>query len=228
MSEFDLTAEPRAERGKGDIRRMRGDGKVPAIVYGAGQDPTPIVLDHNELLKRLDVEGFYSRVLKLKLGRKAQNVVLKDIQRHPVKPKVLHVDFLRVRATEALRMRVPLHFLREDEAPGVRLHGGIITHLMTDVEIECLPGDLPEYIDVDVSQFEIGDSFRLADLKLPPKVALVDLLGFDSMDEDEQEAANQTVVSVKPPAIEEVEAPAEGEEAVAPEPEAPPADEEPQ
>lgn len=214
MNEFELAAEARADVGKSASRRLRRTGKVPGIVFGGNQTPTPITVDHNELIRQLDHEGFYSHVLELKLGQEKEKVVLKDIQWDPTKPKVLHTDFQRVKATEALHMRTPIHFVGEDQAPGVRLHKGIMTHHATDVEVECLPADLPEYIEVDVSQLGIGDSVRLMDLKLPPKVALVDLLGLPSMDEEEREEANQPIVSVQPPAVEAVEAEEGAEEAV--------------
>jgi len=217
MNEFELAAEARADVGKGASRRLRRTGRVPGIVFGGDETPTPITLDHNELIRQLAHEGFYSHVLELKLGKKKEKVVLKDIQWHPAKPKVLHTDFQRITATEALHMRIPIHFIGEEQAPGVRLQRGIVTHHATDLEVECLPADLPEYIEVDVSQLEIGDSIRLMELKLPPGVALLDLLGLQTMDEDEREAANQPVVSVQPPAVEEVEEVEEGAEEAAPE-----------
>ncbi len=222
MSEFDLVAESREDVGKGASRRLRRAGKVPGIVYGAGKNPAMIALTHTDLEKNLAQESFYSKVLNLKVGSKRkEKVVLNDIQRDPARPRVLHVDFQRVKATEALRMRVPLHFLGEEEAPGVRLQHGIPTHRVTDVEVECLPANLPEYIDVDVSKLEIGDVIRLSGLAMPEKVVLVDLVGFESMDEDEREAADQPVVSIQPPVAEEVPEAAEAEEAVGEVPAAP-------
>ena len=126
MSEFDVVAEARADVGKGASRRLRRAGKVPGIIYGGTKEPMMITLDHNDLAKQVDREGFYSQVLNLKIGRKKEKVVLKDIQRHPAKPRVLHMDFQRVKATEALHMRIPLHFIGEEQAPGVRLHRGIV------------------------------------------------------------------------------------------------------
>ena len=201
MSEFDLVAESREDVGKGASRRLRRAGKVPGIVYGAGKTPDMITLVHTELEKNLAQESFYSKVLSLKVGSKRkEKVVLKDIQRDPARPRVLHVDFQRIKATEALRMKVPLHFLNEEEAPGVRLQRGIVTHRVTDVEVECLPANLPEYIDVDVSQLEIGDVIRLSGLTMPEKVVLVDLIGFESMDEDEREEAEEEEVIGEAPA----------------------------
>lgn len=222
MSEFELVAESREDAGKAASRRLRRAGKVPGIVYGAGKNPAMILLNHNELEKQLAQESFYSTVLNLKVGSKRkEEVVLRDIQRDPARPRVLHVDFQRVKATETLHMRIPLHFLGEEEAPGVRLQRGIVTHHVTDVEVECLPGDLPEYIDVDVSQLEIGDVIRLTGLKAPERVAIVDLIGLQSMDEDEREAADQPVVSIQPPVAEEVAEAAEIEEAIGEAPAAP-------
>ncbi len=222
MAEFELIAESREDVGKGASRRLRRAGKVPGIVYGAGKNTTMISLSHNALEKQLAHESFYSKVLELKVGTKRkEKVVLRDIQRHPARPKVLHVDLQRVKATEALRMRIPLHFLNEEQAPGVRLQHGIVTHHVTDVEVECLPADLPEYIDVDVSALEIGDVIRLTGLELPARVAVVDLLGYQTMDEDEREAADQPVVSIQPPVAAEVEEVAEGEEALGELPEVP-------
>ncbi len=222
MAEFELIAESREDVGKGASRRLRRAGKVPGIVYGAGKNPAMISLNHNALEKQLAHESFYSKVLDLKVGTKRkEKVVLRDIQRDPARPKVLHVDFQRVKATETLHMRIPLHFLGEEQAPGVRLQHGIVTHHVTDVEVECLPADLPEYIDVDVSPLEIGDVIRLTGLKLPERVAIVDLLGYQTMDEDEREAADQPVVSIQPPVTEEVEEVAEAEEVLGEVPEAP-------
>ncbi len=175
-SEFVLTAEPRTEQGKGASRRLRREGKVPAILYGAGKDPVPLSLNHNELLKQLENEAFYSHILTVELDGKTEQAVLKDLQRHPAKPFILHLDLMRVSAGEKIRVNVPLHFVGEDVAPGVKIGGGIVTHAVTEVEISCLPKDLPEYIEVDLSALELGESLHLSDLKLPPGVELVQLL----------------------------------------------------
>ena len=175
-SEFVLTAEPRTEQGKGASRRLRREGKVPAILYGAGKDPVPLSVNHNELLKQLENEAFYSHILTVELDGKTEQAVLKDLQRHPAKPFILHLDLMRVSAGEKIRVNVPLHFVGEDVAPGVKIGGGIVTHAVTEVEISCLPKDLPEYIEVDLSTLELGESLHLSDLKLPPGVELVQLL----------------------------------------------------
>ena len=173
MSIFELEAESRSDMGKGASRRLRRDGKVPAIVYGGGENPQAITLVHSEVLKRLDHEAFYSHILSLKVDGKKLDTVLRDMQRHPSKPVVMHMDFQRVQADEVLRVNVPLHFIGEDDSPGVRLQKGVVTHNVVDIEIECLPGNLPEYIEVDVSAMELDEMLNLSDIKLPEGVEMV-------------------------------------------------------
>ncbi len=175
-SEFVLTAELRTEQGKGASRRLRRTGRVPAILYGAGKEPVPLSVNHNELLRHLENEAFYSHILTIDVGGKKEQAVLKDLQRHPAKPFILHLDLMRVSAGEKIRVNVPLHFVGEDVAPGVKIGGGIVNHAITEVEISCLPKDLPEYIEVDLSRLELGESLHLSDLQLPPGVELVQLL----------------------------------------------------
>lgn len=177
---FELNAEPRAALGKGASRRLRRAGKVPAILYGGGQEPQALVLEHLEFMNQLQNEGIYSHVLTLKLGDAAESVVLRDLQRHPFKPIILHIDFLRVSADRELRVRVPLHFLHEDTARGVRQQGGIINRALIDVEIVCLPRDLPEFIEVDLAELGINDALHLSQLRLPPNVALANQIEADS------------------------------------------------
>ncbi|MGB1880823.1 MAG: 50S ribosomal protein L25/general stress protein Ctc [Gammaproteobacteria bacterium] len=176
MDIFEIDAESRSERGKGASRRLRRSGKFPAVVYGAHKDPAAIQLDHQEMLLHAEHEAFYSHILTLKIDGKAEKVVVKDMQRHPVKPFIQHMDFLRVSATETLSVRVPLHFINEDHCVGVRQGGGAISHLMNDVEVTCLPKDLPEYIEVDLANLELGASVHLADLVLPEGVQLTSVL----------------------------------------------------
>jgi large subunit ribosomal protein L25 len=168
---FEVKAQARDDMGKGASRRLRRAGLVPGIVYGAHKEPTMISLVHNDLIKHLEHEAFYSHILDLKLGSKSEQVVLKDLQRHPSKPFILHADFLRVSAKEKLRVHVPLHFINEDVAPGVK-QGGMVSHTVTDVEVSCLPKDLPEFIEVDMSGVEIGQSIHLSELVLPKGVEL--------------------------------------------------------
>ncbi len=175
-SEFVVTAEPRNDQGKGASRRLRRGGRVPAILYGAGKEPVSLSIDHNELLKQLENEAFYSHILTIDIGGNKEQAILKDMQRHPAKPFIQHLDFMRVSAGESIRVNVPLHFVGADAAPGVKVGGGIVTHAVTEVEINCLPKDLPEYIEVDLSGLELGESLHLSDIKLPKGVELVQLL----------------------------------------------------
>ena len=169
--DFDVAAVPRSDTGKGASRRLRRQGLVPAIVYGGHQDPQMISLRHNEVLRHLEHESFYSHVLNLTVGEASGAVVLKDLQRHPAKPFILHVDFMRVSQDEKLRMVVPLHFLNEEKSPGVKA-GGNVSHAMIDVEVTCLPKDLPEFLGIDLSGMEVGDIIHLSEIPLPDGVAL--------------------------------------------------------
>jgi len=173
--DFTVEAQVRADMGKGASRRLRHQGLVPGIVYGASKDPQSIALDHNKVIQHIEHEAFFSHILDLSVDGKSEKVVVKDMQRHPSKRAVLHMDFLRVSDKEAIRMHVPLHFIGEDVAPGVKTGGGIVSHLVTDVEISCLPADLPEYIEVDMSSMEVGASLHLSDIQLPKGVEIVEL-----------------------------------------------------
>lgn len=171
---FELTAQARSDMGKGASRRLRRSGQVPGIIYGGNSAPEMITMVHNELAQHLEQESFYSHVLTLKMPSGEQQVVLKDVQRHPAKPFIMHIDLLRVSASEKIKMQVPLHFSGEDTAPGVKA-GGVASHYVTDVEVSCLPGDLPEFIDIDMSSMDLGDSLHLSDLKMPEGVELTAL-----------------------------------------------------
>jgi len=168
---FDVLAEPRSDTGKGASRRLRRTGLIPAIVYGGHQDPQMISLRHNQILRHLEHESFYSHVLNLKVGEVEFPVVLKDLQRHPAKPFILHADFLRVSQDEKLRMVVPLHFLNVEQSPGVK-GGGNASHTLTEIEITCLPKDLPEYIGLDIALMDIGDIIHLSEIPMPEGVSL--------------------------------------------------------
>ncbi len=172
---FVVSAEIRADQGKGASRRLRHAGKIPAIVYGGDEAPLNIEISANEMGKHLKVEAFYSHLLKLEIGGKAQQVVLKDLQRHPVTGYASHADFQRVLANKALRMHVPLHFSGAEIAPGVKTGGGIVEHQLNQVEVECLPADLPEFISVDLSKLEVNESVHLSQLTLPKGVTLIQL-----------------------------------------------------
>ena len=171
---FELNAEPRADTGKGASRRLRRTGKSPAIMYGGNKDPESLTLNHNEVIRNLGNEAFYSHILTVNVGGSKTRAVLRDLQRHPSKPFVQHMDLQRVSEAEKLRMNVPLHFIGEEDAPGVKA-GGMVSHEIIEVEIECLPRDLPEYVEVDVSGLDIGDSLHLSDLKMPEGAVLLEL-----------------------------------------------------
>lgn len=171
---FELNAEPRTDTGKGASRRLRHAGKIPAIMYGGNKDPEALTLNHNEVIRNLEHEAFYSHILTIKVGGSETRAVLRDLQRHPSKPFVQHMDLQRVSETEKIRMHVPLHFLGEEVAPGVKA-GGMVSHEIIEVEVECLPKDLPEYIEVDISGMNVGDSLHLSDLAIPGGVDLLEL-----------------------------------------------------
>lgn len=177
---FEIEAQFRTDAGKGASRRLRRTGRVPAILYGGHQEPRALTLDHDDLLHHLAHEAFYSHVLTLKVGEQTQAAILKDVQRHPSKPYVMHVDFQRVVADERIRTHVPLHFEGEDRAPG-RKAGGVFNHTANEIEISCLPGDLPEYIAVDVSKLDIDDTLHLSDVALPKGVDSLDLQNDNDM-----------------------------------------------
>ncbi|MGD8619941.1 MAG: 50S ribosomal protein L25/general stress protein Ctc [Gammaproteobacteria bacterium] len=171
---FELNAESRTDTGKGASRRLRQAGKVPAIIYGGNKDPEALTLSHNELLRNLEHEAFYSHVLTIKTGGGMTSAILRDLQRHPSKPLILHVDLQRVSAGEKLKTQVPLHIIGEDTSIGVKA-GGLVSHEQTEVEVECLPKDLPEFIDVDISGLAVGETLHLSDLQVPEGVTLLEL-----------------------------------------------------
>ena len=172
MNEFTLVAESRGDTGKGASRRLRKSEIVPAIVYGANKAALSIQLKHSDVLKSSSQESFYSQILDLSIDGKVERVVLKDMQRHPYKPFVMHMDFQRVDESAALTIRIPVHFLNEEDCIGVKQEGGVIARLMTEIEITCLPKDLPESIEVDVANLSVGEAVHLADLVLPDGVEI--------------------------------------------------------
>src|SRR3990167_5180510 len=190
---FEVEATLRDNVGKGASRRLRREEKVPGIIYGGGKPPEHLAFDHKKLARALDNEAFYSHILTLKKDNEAERVILKDVQRHPSKPRLLHIDFQRVRADEKLHMHVPLHFLGGEKAPGVKDAGGIISHIMSDVEVSCFPDDLPEYLELNISEMQLNQLLHLSDIKLPKGVELVSLL----------HGNDKPVVSVHMPRLEE-------------------------
>ena len=173
---FELEANRRDDVGKGASRRLRRlDKKIPAIVYGGGEDPVQITLDHDDLQHHLENEAFFSHIISLKIDGKAENVLLKDLQRHPAKNLLMHADFLRVAANQAIVVNVPLHFLNEETCVGVKMQGGRISHSVNEIEIRCMPDKLPEFIEVDMLEVEVGQVVHLSELKLPEGVESVQL-----------------------------------------------------
>jgi large subunit ribosomal protein L25 len=179
--QFEINAQARTLQGSGASRRLRRAGKVPGIVYGGEAAPQAIEVDHNELLINLKKEAFHASILTIVLDGKKQQVLLRDTQRHAYKPLVLHVDFQRVDATHELHIKVPLHFVNEEVAPGVKLSGGLVNHVITELDVQCLASDLPEFIEVDLSALKVGDSIHLSQLKLPKGVKLVHHTADDSV-----------------------------------------------
>ncbi len=178
MSEdFVLHATSRSDLGKGASRRLRRQAdQVPAIVYGGGnKKPVSISVSHKDLTKQLENEAFYSHIISLVIDDKAEDVILKDLQRHPAQNKIVHADFFRVSKTKKLHTSVPLHFLNEDTCKGVKLQGGKIVHNMVQLEVSCLPADLPEFIAVDLAEVEVGQIVHISDVKLPKGVESVAL-----------------------------------------------------
>lgn len=170
---FEITAQKRTVQGSGASRRLRREEKVPGIVYGGAAAPQTIELDHNTLLLALRKEAFHSSVLNLVIDGKKEQVLLRDTQVHAYKPRVLHVDFQRVDATHELHIKVPLHFLNEDTAPGVKTGGGHVNHILTELEISCLAKDLPEFIEVDIGALKVGENLHVSQIKLPKGVKAV-------------------------------------------------------
>ena len=168
-----VVAFERSVQGTGASRRLRNSGKTPGIIYGGKDAALAVELDHNALFHALRKEAFHSSILDLEIDGKAQKVLLRDYQMHPFKPLVLHIDFQRVSATEKVYMRVPLHFTNADASDAVKLQGAVVSHIATELEVSCLPADLPEFIEVDLSKIEVGHAIHAKDIALPKGVSLV-------------------------------------------------------
>ena len=176
MANYELNAEVREVKGKGASRRLRREeGLTPAIVYGGDKEPTQVTLAHKDVIKAFEDEGFFSHVVKLNVGGAAENVLIKDVQRHAYKPLVMHVDFQRVSATTKVKQHIPLHFINEETCKGVKLQGGKISHNISDVVVVCEAGKLPEFIEVDMADVEVGTTLHLSDLKLAEGVQILEL-----------------------------------------------------
>ncbi len=201
QNQFELNASLRSDTGRSAMRRLREAGRVPAVVYGGGE-PVHLSVQFNELIRHLEHEAFYSHILNLKVNGKEERVILRDLQRHPSKFQILHLDLLRIREDQEIKVHVPLHFAGQEECVGVKQEGGVVNHLQTDVEVSCLPKDLPEFIEVDIAQLNLGQSLHLSDIKAPDGVTLVALA--------HGEESDSAIVSVfRPRVIEEEEAAAE-------------------
>ena len=192
---FTVGADSRNDQGKGASRRLRRAGKVPAILYGGKGEPSNVTLDQLNLLTMIDNEKFYSSIITLKLDGKDQQAIIKDIQMHPAKNQVLHVDLQRVLADVAIRIRLPIHFVNQTTCPGVKTEGGQVSHLKSDVEISCLPKDLPEALIVDMAAMHLNDTIFLKDVQVPAGVTIPELT----------QARDIPVVSIHAPRAEEPE-----------------------
>jgi len=195
---FDLVADIREDSGKGASRRLRRQGKVPAIIYGAGRPPRALTFDQNKVLHELENESFYSSVLNIKVGEKSQAAIVKDVQRHPSLSKIMHLDFQRIVEDEVIRMNVPIHLIGADVAVGVKQGGGTVSQMRNDVEVVCLPRDLPEYLDLDISELELDGLMYLTDIELPEGVEIPELA-----QEVEQEQPIVSIHIIKEMVIEE-------------------------
>ncbi len=197
-----LHAKAREEQGKGASRRLRKEGLVPTIIYGAGKEPKMISLNHNKLLRHEMDESFFSSILKVEIdGGDEENVIIRDYQRDPVKPFILHVDLLRIKMSEKMQTSTPLHFIGDEDAVGIK-EGGILQRLITEIEIICMPGDLPEAIEVDVAALDIGDSIHLSQIIMPKGVELVAMMQMEEAEEEHKAEMDLGVVSIQAPRAE--------------------------
>ncbi|MCZ6576975.1 MAG: 50S ribosomal protein L25/general stress protein Ctc [Acidiferrobacterales bacterium] len=220
---FELTAERRDAKGSGPNRRLRRAGQVPAVLYGGDKDPVMLKFNHDAIYHQLENEAFHTSVLTVKVDGDTDRAILRNVQMHPFKPRVIHVDLQRISETQKLHMLVPIHVNGEEEAPGVKLEGGIVSRLMTEVDISCLPHQLPEFLSVDVSELQLGESLHLSNIPLPEGVTITSLAHGG---EDLAVVSVAAVRVVEEEVAEEVpEEVAEGEEAATEEAGAPPSEE---
>ncbi len=196
---FDLSAEPRGDQGKGASRRLRHAGKVPAILYGGHAEARNLSVESHKLLGLIENEKFYSSIISVNVGAEKQPAIVKDVQMHPARHAVLHIDLQRVNENEKIRLHLPIHFKGEQINPGVKTQGGVISHLLADIEITCLPKDLPEFLEADMSAMNLNDSLHLSDLKCPEGVTITSLA----------HGRNASVVSIHAPRAAEPEPVAE-------------------
>lgn len=194
--QFEINARIRARSGTHLVRRLRREGDVPAVIYGGGKDNVSIAIDHDVLFHSLDKEEFHSTIIIINTDGNKERAILRDVQRHPHKINILHADFQRVDDTKILTMSMPIHFIGEEDCVGVKNDGGVLSHFIHDVEISCLPNDLPEHLELNVASLGLNDSLHLTDIYLPEGVNITALMHDDDVDHD------LTVVSVLPPRVE--------------------------
>lgn len=205
--DFVLEAQPREDVGKGASRRLRHNEEIPAIIYGGQKAPLNITIQHKHILHAIENEAFFSQIITINVGKDSEKAIIKALQRHPAKPRVLHADFMRVSADQPITVRVPLHFLNRETCVGVKQSHGVVSQLLNELEVSCLPKDLPQFIEVDVAELDVGDALHISDLKLPEGVTSVDLA--------QGESGDHGVVSVYAEREEEAEEDSDGEEAPA-------------
>ncbi|NNE62839.1 MAG: 50S ribosomal protein L25/general stress protein Ctc, partial [Gammaproteobacteria bacterium] len=194
-----LNVEPRSDSGKGASRRLRHQGLVPAIVYGGKFDPVQVSIEHNQFLHELEHETIYTQVINLKMGDKTQEVILRDLQRHPYKNKVMHADFFRIDKDTPIKVVVPVHVANEETCVGVKTDGGMLTQMISEIEIIALPKDLPEYLEIDVADLHLGDILHLTDIVMPEGVDIVALTHVEEGEDIEHDSHNMAVISVIKP-----------------------------
>jgi large subunit ribosomal protein L25 len=199
-----LNAELRSDSGKGASRRLRHQGQVPAIVYGGKRDPAMITIAHNEFLHELENEAIYTQVIELRVGDRRQEVILRDLQRHPYKNRLLHADFFRIDRNTPIKVVVPVHVNNSENCVGVKQDGGMLTQQIAEIEIIALPKDLPEYLEVDAEHLHLGETLHLTDIVMPEGVQIVSLSHLDDVEDLEHDVHNLGVLSVVKTRAEEV------------------------
>ncbi len=211
-----LNAEPRSDSGKGASRRLRHQGLVPAIVYGGHGDPVQISIEHNKFMHELEHETIYTQVVELQVGDLTEEVILRDLQRHPYKNKILHADFFRIDKNTPIKIVVPIHVLNAEDCVGVRMDGGMMTQSATEIEIIALPKDLPEHLEIDVEDLHLGETLHLSNIKMPQGVEITAMLNIEETEHDDHDLSVVSVVKTRAEEVIEDEAP-EGEVADSPE-----------
>lgn len=207
MADFELSAELREDKGKGSSRRLRRQADmIPAVIYGAGKDPVSLSIAHKDIYKACENEAFFSHILTISVSGSPEQAILKDLQRHPAKDRIMHADFLRVRMDQEITVEVPLHFTNEENCIGVKQHNGMISHNLTSLEITCLPGNLPEYIEVDVENLDVGDVIHMSEVVLPEGVSIPSLQQGEDHDHVVVSVSEQKRVEVEEENAEDVAA----------------------